>query len=490
MRLPLTELELRRTASRRFTYVVRMLPIVAVLPYLFWLWAYTSGVLRVWRPGNPAEYVPWMIALAAHNVQYLAVFVLAPILCAASVADEKREGSLGLLLLADFRGTDILFAKFLTAFFQVELLLVSALPVLAIASFLGGISTPNVAFEMGLLSVCAFTICALGVRASTRASNAFEAFVYTAIAEAVWIGGTRFIDVSTGNGRTGRFCIAVMSAEGSGGFIASGAWLPGVLIALLIAAVALFEARRLLVRQAVPKPAAPRHDRRRRRRRLLRMTPVARLVAAGSSGLPIHELSTRAKVLVAAALVPIYYVPCAGQILVTALICYDVTSSIAWSRRGGALDSLLITPATNRHLTWSIIKVFLQRGVIFLPALAARNLFLARYAIQSNWVLLLATLAAYPVLKLAAAVALGCSATTLRTSPAAQAFIAVAAGLAARVAADYVLLLLSVAWPPSILRNTLMQADLQGLLANAAVLCAAYLVFARFGVRRWRAGAA
>ena len=173
--------------------------IAGVWPALLSLWLFTRS-RGITSSEDITRYGSQMIMQGVRSFQFLAVFVMGPLFTAGLIAEERRQGTLGMLMLADFRGRDILLAKYLTALLSVELLIVSALPVLAIASSLGGIDVPAMVLHMTLLSCAAAAICAIGLMCSARANSPMEALFMTAIVVAVWYGGTFLLESQPGEG--------------------------------------------------------------------------------------------------------------------------------------------------------------------------------------------------------------------------------------------------------------------------------------------------
>ena len=299
MRLPLADLELRRTGARKLTYAARVIVIAGVWPALLSLWLFTRS-RGITSSEDITRYGSQMIMQGVRSFQFLAVFVMGPLFTAGLIAEERRQGTLGMLMLADFRGRDILLAKYLTALLSVELLIVSALPVLAIASSLGGIDVPAMVLHMTLLSCAAAAICAIGLMCSARANSPMEALFMTAIVVAVWYGGTFLLDASRGPGGAS-FNVAHAAQILRFRSRPMGYWAPGIVVAGIITVLCLMAALRLLHRSPEPKAAkrtkrAPRQAQRRSfLDRVLPKSPESNLIVSGASGLAVHDWSGRAR---------------------------------------------------------------------------------------------------------------------------------------------------------------------------------------------------
>src|ERR1043166_7302744 len=69
---------------------------------------------------------------------YTLILVAAPALTCGCIADEKKDGTLGLLLLTRLNSADIILGKFITRGVDLLLLLISTMPFLFVPFFLGG----------------------------------------------------------------------------------------------------------------------------------------------------------------------------------------------------------------------------------------------------------------------------------------------------------------------------------------------------------------
>ena len=185
MELPLVQRELTRSAKLKRIYVLRVLVLGAALLVLAFIWTgaliTSRGVAGFSSPASLGEQCGRGLAEVSTLFQVAVVFLIAPVLCAGRIAEEKEERTLGLLALADFRGWDVFLSKYLATFLQSELLILSTLPLLAVASFMGGVSVPAMALQVFLVSVWAAAVCATALLFSTLAKRPIEALFATLI---------------------------------------------------------------------------------------------------------------------------------------------------------------------------------------------------------------------------------------------------------------------------------------------------------------------
>jgi len=165
--LPILERELRLRARSPASYWTRLglaaVGLLVALPPLTW--------------AAPSFSTPASIGRGVFNAIISAGFVVSCVAClltSESISAERREGTLGLLLLTRVRHFDVLLGKFassgMTAFFA----LVTFMPVLMIPVLAGGV-TGGEAFRKGLVLLnTLFLALAAGLWASARGEEWFR----------------------------------------------------------------------------------------------------------------------------------------------------------------------------------------------------------------------------------------------------------------------------------------------------------------------------
>ncbi|MCP4643815.1 MAG: hypothetical protein GY851_25455 [bacterium] len=432
-RMPLVDLELTRLSRRWTTYALRAFVAAGALIYIT---SYGSLQYLSSRqsPEEAAQFLGQMLSHTAGLFQWFVALAVAPLLTAGAIAEERRQGTLSTLMLAEFRGRQIYFAKLMTAVLHVELMLLSVLPLLAIASLFGGIDVPLVCRQFVVLTATAIAVSTLGLWYSTKASTPLEALFYTVLTVSLWLGATEIIDrilVRLGGGGLligmGLWSVGVVFG---GPTTTLAMWLPGVAIALCISLCALLAALRALPKAAVARNAPPKRRQPSKSNwildRCLPIRPLGRLLTAGGEGLVVHSWRRRMRMWAALGLVPLAFLPCAGTALLWALICYDVTSTIGAARRNGALDGLMVAPETSRAFAKTILQTFLRRSLLFLPALAGPILYYFALGISVLYepAFFISQLL-LPLLYLFTCVSVGCMVSLLPGSPVAQTCMAV-----------------------------------------------------------------
>jgi len=376
MEFPLAERELTRSGRHWRTYALRVAATGA--PCVALVFATPFSITEVGDPAAVGEAVSRVLLNLSLVFQYLVAFFIAPMYCAGSIAQEKQERTLGLLLMADFRGWDVYGAKFISAFLQCALLIASTLPLLAIAAILGGISVPAAIARFLLLITAIGTVCALGLLASTLAKKPSEALYISVFFIAAWFGfGWAISEVSNPTGNEAGWIVA-FAGWGEDLFLESPSnWLSGVVLSFVIAIGAMAISLFLLPRQVYEKSGAPKRVRPRRVEsflvhRIFQLRPATALIRALLSGQRAGSGSGLLRLLLPVTMLLIGFIPAfsAGMVgfllfamtslIVFAVLCYDLSTSIGHLRGNQAYDDLLVADLGVESIarsTWRALLV-------------------------------------------------------------------------------------------------------------------------------------
>jgi hypothetical protein len=378
MPFPLAERELNRSGRHWRTYALRVAATGA--PCAALVFVTPISVVDAADPAAVGEAVSGVLLALSIFFQYIVAFFVAPMVCAGMIAQEKQERTLGLLLMADFRGWDVYAAKFVSAFLQCALLIASTLPLLAIAAILGGISLPAAAARFTLLLAVTVTVCALGLLASTLARKPSEALYITVFLVAAWLGGTWLVDGfttragnATGSGLWASpivepsFNVAWAGWEEDQFLEAASNWLPGVIAALIISAVAMGLSLLLLPRQAYQKEGSkrrliPRSVDRFIVRRVLQLRPATALIHALLSDQRSGPGSGLLRAMLPVSMLLLGLIPLVGWLFVFAVLCYDLSTSITHLRRNQAYDDLLVADLSVETIARSTWRALLAHS--------------------------------------------------------------------------------------------------------------------------------
>ncbi len=384
LRLPLARRELARSARSKRTYALRLVVVGMPAVAIFFMWFATA----LSRSAPAPDSVGSFLAQMATVFQFGVVLLFVPLLTAGLIAQEKEDRTLGLLLIANLHGTDIFVAKFISAYIQAELLIISTLPILAFAALLGGVSVPAMALRVMLFSVWASSVCAVGLFWSTHSKRPATALSFTVLTLVAWTAmpvATRmlgpFVRLAGFAGlrvlESANIARAIWVADDPS--LPTFYWVPSLAFCLAVT-VAVSVATILLVpRQAYDRP---RVQRRRtgppapagRKLQLARLGPAGEIVERSATGFSSSIRSRRLKVIVALGLVPIALLTCFGPLFIMAMAAYDVISSIGTLRRSGLLDDLKLTVGNvteGRKLAGQVFRANFNRCLFYLLAFVA-----------------------------------------------------------------------------------------------------------------------
>jgi len=311
---------------------------------------------------GPALYALGRVSLIA------VVFLFAPFNAAGLFATEKQERTLELLLLADPRPWNLYLGKLVAAYIPAATLAVSVLPVLALASLLGGISVPAIVLQVALLLCALFTVCTLALLASVVAQRPAEAALLTLLTIGMWLAGAELVD-NTGL-LSAKLNIARLAWETDDPRAIGAPWFPSVALSITIGVCAAIAAVAILPRQIYGQAATRRRTSQQRRRPLSPVAAAARIISHDSPGLWATFHSIPGRVLLVGSFCLVMFLPWwAGTPLLIALVAYDVATSIRSAFQSGALDDLWVTMLEPKAMWRAMVRCYLRQVVVYWPGL-------------------------------------------------------------------------------------------------------------------------
>jgi hypothetical protein len=169
--LPVVERQLRVLARRQSTYWIRAgtaLGFLVLTAFLLWdgRWRAPTALGRDLFEGFS-------------GIAFVAALLGGALATADSISLEKREGTLGLLFLTDLKGLDVVLGKLVGSGIEGLYVLGAALPVMAIALLLGGVTGGQVWMMAAVILNSMFFALAAGLRVSTVSRGARAAIVAT-----------------------------------------------------------------------------------------------------------------------------------------------------------------------------------------------------------------------------------------------------------------------------------------------------------------------
>lgn len=174
--LPVIGRELRSEARQAFSYWLRVIAAgIAIGVALL-------GALESWR----SQWTGRDVFNVVQPTLFSLIWLLGPIMTCDSISRERREGTLGLLLLTSLRPMDVGLAKACSGIVRSLSIVLAVLPMLSIALLLGGVSGTDF-LRAALMDVMALLAAiASGLLASARCRNFSRAavlgLIYAALA--------------------------------------------------------------------------------------------------------------------------------------------------------------------------------------------------------------------------------------------------------------------------------------------------------------------
>lgn len=371
------------------TYLSRTLTAGILLPVFVLIYNLHSG--------NPIGFAGPYILTTLSTLMFIESMLAGLRYTSDCISEERREGTLGLLFLTNLNGLDIvlgkLFARGLRAFYS----LIAGLPILSLTIFLGGVTGQQI-FAISLtLVVCVLFSLAAGVFISSRGyreRNVLAGMLLFLVAITVAplavnmvavriFGFYGFVDTLVLLSPYNAFNEA---AKGFGARLSPALWTL-LLSSLVFLIYAAWRTRRTF---GEPEPSMtldlkPASFRRRIRRKSIPKGPFEWLAQRG-------RISSSKVVALAAFIVcfgmfsnvavsnrwnwaiPVVFLSTYGlhaiyKFLLTAEACQQLNED----RRNGALELLLVTPASTGHLVHSVLKANWRKWIPVLFALGFLN---------------------------------------------------------------------------------------------------------------------
>ena len=385
--------ELRAGSRRWTTYWLRLLAAGGVMMTIGW-WLTNPRFMLIRQPGRE-------VFLLMHWVILAAIWIVVPLMTADCLSREKREGTLGLLFLTNLRSWNIVFAKGLAAGLIALTLWLSVIPIITVPVLLGGLPVNEIILSCSLaLGSIGFALAA-GLLASAlcrQTSGAvtwaiifsvFSHFIFRALVEsgALYGGGVRRPDLVwmlysfSGPGRWG------MVPRAAPGPLTSAVFLIPLVSGLVSLVVALLAAA-LIRRNWQDKPKTKRQTETEKffcspvfmtglfrawMRRSLERNPIGWLEKRSWSGRITAWIWLA--VMISFASVLAYSAATRDGMegynvlmwLLLGSMAYVAAGSFRRERETGALELILVTPLSERHIVWGRLRGLWSQ---FLPTFA------------------------------------------------------------------------------------------------------------------------
>lgn len=176
---PVLFYDLIRIGRRVRFVVIRLLYALLLTAILFWLF-YVLTLRSGWtiRSSDMASFANSFFYTFL-SVQFFTIVVLTPAYTAGAVAEEKERKTIHYILSTDLRGSEIVLGKLVSRIFNLTMILLAGLPILAFLQFLGGVDPLLVFDGFAVTALTMFSLAGLSMYNSVMMRRSRDAIVLT-----------------------------------------------------------------------------------------------------------------------------------------------------------------------------------------------------------------------------------------------------------------------------------------------------------------------
>ncbi len=173
---PIFEKELRVTARRKRTYLLRVIYLALLLLVLFWAYMATAAMSRY---GGIAQRMQQQSLLGQTFFTAFGMFLViimglfGPVLSATAISSERLGKTLPVLLMTPITSWQIIAGKLFSRLLVALTLIGLGLPVLALVRLLGGVELEQMAGVIGMALLAVLSSAAIGMLYSTLMNRAY-----------------------------------------------------------------------------------------------------------------------------------------------------------------------------------------------------------------------------------------------------------------------------------------------------------------------------
>ncbi|MGB8852803.1 MAG: hypothetical protein WCC69_04475 [Pirellulales bacterium] len=363
----------------RAVYAGTLLAIVATC------WLVVTGSQPLATAGDTARFAATLFRILA-PLQFTLAILAAALTSAVAVSIEKERRTLELLLVSRLGDASLVVGKLASSMLKVALLLVSAIPVFALASLFGGITAAQIARLFAVTAAAALAVASVAGAVAFWKDTTFQALAITGFLLVGWLAIGEAVALGWGP----EAAAIISPARGLMAALtpAGGRFLPGLFAvcggAIALAnGIAVANVRRWNTASEPRRPAATAVSRPERfvwtnpvlwreactraHGRAIIVVRIAWLVlfAAAVAGVIVQARAPRPdRLAIAAAVVPMVL----ASLLAVATLA---VTSITTERDRGAFDLLLVSDLEPSELVWGkLIGVLVAaREIVLLPLL-------------------------------------------------------------------------------------------------------------------------
>jgi ABC-type transport system involved in multi-copper enzyme maturation permease subunit len=180
-------------APRRVSFfAARTLFVAALFALTATAWQLLVGSQRVENVGDLAWFGASAFQILA-QVQLAVAMPFSALLVASAVALEKDRKTFELLLMTNLSNSELVLGKLMASMLTVVMVVVAALPLLAIVSLLGGVAAGQILRVQAVVLASALAAGSLGSTVALWREKTFQALAMTALVLVLWLVGWQLV---------------------------------------------------------------------------------------------------------------------------------------------------------------------------------------------------------------------------------------------------------------------------------------------------------
>jgi ABC-type Na+ efflux pump permease subunit len=437
------EREVRTVPRNRGLAIARAVYAGALLAIIATCWLVITGTQSITTAGDTARFGATLLRILA-PLQLALAMLAAAMTSAVSVSAEKDRRTLELLLVSRLTDVQLVFGKLAGSLVRVLLLVLSAVPMFALAGLFGGVTPEQLARVFVVTVATALAAASVATTVAFWKDTTFQTLAITAFALVAWIAAGEITAATGGVAAAAavsppRALFAALGPHGAQTYLPFLATAAGVILVANLIGVSQVRRWNVAVGRRREQPETAQAVAARGESRLVWENPILwreictkaygrrivfvriawfLLFAAAVAGIVAEARSPQPdRLAVAIAVIPMAL---ASLLAVTAL----AVTSITTERDRGAFDVLLVTDLEPKEFVWGKLVgvLVVAREIVLLPLLLCGALVVSGIASLENGIYLALGLAvllffsavlglhvglSYPASRRAIAVALG-----------------------------------------------------------------------------------
>lgn len=403
------EREVRMVPRNRGLAIARAVYAGALLAIIATCWLVITGTQSITTAGDTARFGATLLRILA-PLQLALAMLAAAMTSAVAVSAEKDRRTLELLLVSRLTDAQLVFGKLAGSLVRVLLLVLSAVPMFALAGLFGGVTPEQLARVFVVTVATALAAASVATTVAFWKDTTFQTLAITAFALVAWIAAGEITASTRGAAAAAavsppRALFAALGPHGAQTYLPFLATAAGVIVVANLIGVSQVRRWNVAVGRRREQPETARAAAARGESRLVWENPILwreictkaygrrivfvriawfLLFAAAVAGIVAEARSPQPdRLTVAIAVIPMAL---ASLLAVTAL----AVTSITTERDRGAFDVLLVTDLEPKEFVWGKLVgvLVVAREIVLLPLVLCGALVISGIASLENGIYL------------------------------------------------------------------------------------------------------